>query len=61
VVRIERGRDPALRVLWSERGVPQSLSSDRVVVAVPFTLLRRIEVVPPFSDEKARAIDEMRA
>jgi monoamine oxidase len=59
VIRIERGQDCALRVLWSERGGSQSLSADRVVVAVPFTLLRRIEVVPPFSDEKTRAINEL--
>jgi monoamine oxidase len=59
VVRIERGRDSALRVLWSERDGPQSLPADRVVLAVPFTLLRRIEVVPPFSAEKARAIAEL--
>jgi monoamine oxidase len=59
VVRIERGPDTAHRVLWSEGSGAQSLPADRVVVAVPFTLLRRIEVVPPFSDEKARAIAEL--
>jgi monoamine oxidase len=60
VLRIERDGDATLRVAWSERGGPQSLSADRVVVAVPFSLLRRIEVVPPFSEEKARAIQELR-
>ncbi|HET9317787.1 MAG TPA: FAD-dependent oxidoreductase [Vicinamibacteria bacterium] len=59
VVRIERGRDTALRVVWSEADGPQSSSADRVVAAVPFTLLRRIEVVPPFSDQKARAVAEL--
>jgi monoamine oxidase len=59
VVRIERGGDAAVQVVWSERGGPQSRSADRVVVAVPFTLLRRIEIVPPFSEEKARAIAEL--
>ena len=59
VVRIERGSDTGLRVFWSEGGGPQSLPADRVVVAVPFTLLRQIEVVPPFSDEKARAIADL--
>ena len=57
VVRIERG--PRLRVVWNERSGPQSQTADRVVVAVPFTLLRRIEIVPPFSDDKARAIREL--
>src|SRR5262245_48756328 len=62
VVRIERGpdgTDSALRVVWTEQGGSQSISADRVIVAVPFTLLRRIEVVPPFSEEKARAIHEL--
>jgi monoamine oxidase len=59
VVRIERDRDAAVRVVWNESGEAKSLSADRVVVAVPFTLLRRIEVVPPFSEEKTRAIDEL--
>jgi len=59
VVRIERGSDNALRVFWNEGSGRQSLTADRVVVAVPFTLLRRIEVVPPFSEEKARAIADL--
>jgi len=59
VVRIERGSDSALRVFWNEGSGRQSLTADRVVVAVPFTLLRRIEVVPPFSEEKARAIADL--
>jgi monoamine oxidase len=59
VVRIERGRDAALRVVWTEPGGPQSLAADRVVVAVPFTLLRRMEIVPQFSPEKTRAIQEL--
>jgi monoamine oxidase len=59
VVRIERGGGAGLRVVWSERAGPQSLSADRVVVAVPFTLLRRIEIVPPFSEAKTRAIDRL--
>ena len=59
VVRIERESDTALRVVWSERGGSQSFSADRVVLAVPFTLLRRIEIVPPFSQDKTRAISEL--
>jgi len=59
VVRIERGQDASFRVVWREAGGTQSGSADRVVVAVPFSLLRRIEVVPPFSEEKARAIAEL--
>lgn len=57
VVRIERG--PTLRVVWNERGGTQSLTADRVVVAVPFTVLRRVEIVPAFPEEKARAIRDL--
>src|SRR4029079_7104629 len=56
---IERGRDAALRVVCSAPGGPQPLPADRLVVAVPFTLLRRIDVAPPFSEEKTRAIREL--
>jgi monoamine oxidase len=60
VVRIERSDDAALRVVFREpAGGHQSLSADRVVVAVPFTRLRRMEIVPPFSDGKGRAIREL--
>ena len=58
VLRIERG-DAGVRVVWNERGGTQSRSADRVIVAVPFTLLRRIDITPPFSEEKARAIAEL--
>jgi monoamine oxidase len=59
VVRIERNGGAGLRVVWNERGTPESLPADRVVVAVPFTLLRRVEIAPPFSEEKSRAIQEL--
>jgi monoamine oxidase len=59
VARIERSGDSSLRVVWNERGGPQSRAADRVVVAVPFTLLRRIDVVPPFSEDKTRTIAEL--
>ena len=59
VLRIERARDTGLRVVCRDGDGAQPLSADRVVVAVPFTLLRRIEVVPPFSDEKARAVADL--
>ena len=49
----------AVRVFFDEPGGRQSLSADRLVVTVPFSVLRRIEVDPPFSDEKARAIRDL--
>lgn len=59
VVRIERTNSESIRVFFTEFGGPQSLSADRLVIAVPFSLLRRIEVVPPFSAAKTRAIREL--
>jgi monoamine oxidase len=56
VVRIERPPDARARVFWAERGTLHSEPADHVVIAIPFTLLRRIEVVPGFSEEKARAV-----
>jgi monoamine oxidase len=58
VVRIESS-GAGLKVVVQEPGGRQSLTADRVVVATPFTLLRRIEIVPPFSVEKTRAIAEL--
>jgi monoamine oxidase len=59
VVRIESSGGESLRVVVDEPGGRQSLPADRVVVATPSTLLRRIEIVPPFSEEKTRAIAEL--
>lgn len=59
VVRIESRGGAGLQVVVDEPGGRQSLAGDRVVVATPFTLLRRIEIVPAFSAEKTRAIEEL--
>ena len=59
VVRIESSDGSGLRVVVDEAGGRQSLPADRVVVATPFSVLRRIEIVPAFSAEKARAIAEL--
>ena len=59
VVRIERSESGGVRVVFQEPGGPQSLPADRVVVAVPFSVLRQIEIVPSFSDEKTRAIRDL--
>lgn len=59
VVRIERADSGKIRVVCNEVGGHQSLSADRLVLAVPFSVLRHIEVVPPFAGGKARAIREL--
>jgi monoamine oxidase len=58
VVRIEHG-GTGVRVFFDEAGGRQSLSADRLVIAVPFPVLRRIDVAPAFSEGKARAIREL--
>jgi monoamine oxidase len=57
-VRIEHGPHAA-RVVFVERGRPNALTADHVVCAVPFSVLRRIEVSPAFSPEKRRAVEEL--
>jgi len=59
VVRIERGDGGSLRVVCKEAGGLQTLSADRLVIAVPFSVLRNIEIVPPFAGPKDRAIREL--
>jgi monoamine oxidase len=59
VVRIERGEGGSLRVVCKEAGGAQTLSADRLVLAVPFSVLRNVEMVPRFSGPKDRAIREL--
>ena len=59
VVRIERAGGGSLRVICREAGGSQNLSADRLVIAVPFSVLRNIEIDPPFSDPKSRAIRQL--
>ena len=48
-----------VRVAYLHAGARESLSADRVVCAVPFTVLRRMKVSPEFTPEKRRAVEEM--
>ncbi len=58
VTRIEHD-DRGVRVVYEQAGSPTTLAADRLVCAVPFSVLRRIDVSPGFSPEKQRAIDEL--
>lgn len=58
VVRIEPGERSA-GVVVEREGRRERLAADRIVCTVPFSVLRRIEVSPPFSGEKKHAIDEL--
>ena len=59
VRRIVHDRDGA-EVFFDEGGAVRSLRAPRLVVAIPFKVLRDIEVTPSFSFAKARCIDDPR-
>lgn len=59
VVRIER-QPNGVRVVAMQGGAPRTFAADRVVCTIPFTLLRRLEVTPPFSPGKRSAIERLR-
>lgn len=56
VVRIDR-TSRVLRVDYVENGRTTRLEAGRVILAVPFSTLRRIEMRPPLPRAKARIID----
>lgn len=58
VVRIEHNPQ-GVRVVFLQAGTPHTLTGDHLVCAVPFTLLRRVEVAPAFSVGKRMAIEQM--
>lgn len=58
VVRIDR-RSPRLRIDCLEHGRMTSVLASAVILALPFSTLRRIEVRPPFSGQKERAIEDL--
>lgn len=58
VRRIEHD-SKGVRVVFSQAGSLQHVSGDHLVCAIPFSVLRRIEISPPFSPTKRKAIDEL--
>jgi monoamine oxidase len=58
VVQIEQ-TPQGVRVLYQRAGQRVAVSGDRLICALPFTLLQRIVVTPPFSESKARAMAEL--
>lgn len=49
----------SVRVTFSQAGSYQTLTGDHLICAIPFALLRRIDVSPPFSPKKRQAIQDM--
>lgn len=55
VRKIQHGPDGA-EVWFEEEGKLQSMRARQLVIAIPFTVLRDIEIVPEFSPDKMRCI-----
>lgn len=58
VVRLEQRAD-GVSVVTSRAGEHQTLACDRLVCAIPFSILRSIDVSPHFSQEKQQAIEQL--
>jgi monoamine oxidase len=57
VVKIEWDAN-SVSVLCRQGGATNRLTADYLICAIPLTVLRRIEVSPPFSPEKRRVIEQ---
>ncbi len=58
VVRIEHGAQ-SVRVVFLQAGAHQTIAGDYLICAIPFSVLKDVEVSPPFTPEKQRAIEEL--
>ena len=58
VVKIEQDAASA-RVTFLEKGVRQTMTADRVLCAIPFTVLRNIELPSSFSQRKLEIIKKL--
>jgi AbrB family looped-hinge helix DNA binding protein len=59
VVKLEQDNNK-VRVTFLKAGVQQQVEADRVIVAIPFSVLRKIELDNSFSPQKRKAISELR-
>jgi monoamine oxidase len=58
VVKIERDAQSVRVVCW-QAGNYHTLNADYLIVAIPFSVLKQIEISPRFSPEKQRAIEQL--
>ena len=59
VIRLEQHTN-GVRVVARHGAATREFTGDRIVCSVPFTVLRRLEVSPPFGREKRAAIEQLR-
>jgi monoamine oxidase len=58
VVRIEHDK-AGVRVVFQKRAEHHTFSGDFLIIAIPFSMLRRIDLSPHFSAEKQRVIEQL--
>ena len=58
VVRIEQ-HARGVQVVFLRAGSPQKITADYVICAIPFAVLKQVEIAPQFSPGKQKAIDEL--
>jgi len=58
VTRIEHDKS-GIRVVCRNRTEHHTFAGDFLIIAIPFSVLRRIELSPRFSAEKQKAIDQL--
>jgi monoamine oxidase len=58
VVRIEHDKQNA-RAIFLKSGSHHTIAADRLVCTIPFSVLRQVEVSPPFPSKLGKAIREM--
>ena len=58
VVKIEQNEN-SVTVKFNEKGKIESLAADFLICALPFTLLRKIEIEPKFSPAKQQIIEKL--
>jgi monoamine oxidase len=58
VVRIEHDARQ-VRAVYLQAGARTSLTADHLICTVPFSVLRHIDISPPFSAEKRNAIEQL--
>jgi len=59
IQRIEQN-ETSVTVTYLRDGVNETITADRAVCTLPFPVLKDIEVFPAFSEEKQRAINELK-
>jgi monoamine oxidase len=59
VIRIEQD-STKVRAVVSRMGTHDTFEADRLICTIPFPALRRVQVQPPFSELRCRAIAELR-